>query len=511
MSTLEIFRLIAVAAACGGLAALAIPSVAADRARRAGALAIGGGSWVLLAASLIGRDDVDIVVNRPTGTLIGVVVALIVGAIAVILVLRFPTLWLIALGIALPIRVPVTIGSQSANLLIPLYGVIAVGLIAVTIIMRRGQVTPTTPTRWITLPLTAFTILTLVSLGWTSDLTEGTAKITFFYLPFLVLFHLLIVWWEIVDRPFQKLGATTVAMGVGTACVALYQFMTSTIWWNTTLQQGNNYNRFFRVNGIFYDPNILGRFLAMAILISLAYLVYSSDRMQAIVVSAAIVVLAACLIVTFSRSSALMLLIGLVMIGAHVFGVRRVALIATLGVIVVGGLSLATSSSVREKTTSLSGLSKASEGRARLVEGGVDLWKTQPIQGVGIGSFADEYAETLAPRTRRRTRVVISHTAPVTVLAELGVIGAGLLAALIGGTIAGLAGPRPADRQTRLFLVTILALLAGIFAHGVLYSAVFEDPYVWVLLSAGATVAAWTLTRSTDASTAEPNAPATHA
>ena len=32
------------------------------------------------------------------------------------------------------------------------------------------------------------------------------------------------------------------------------------------LQQANVYSRFFRVNGIFFDPNILGRYLALAIL-----------------------------------------------------------------------------------------------------------------------------------------------------------------------------------------------------------------------------------------------------
>jgi hypothetical protein len=37
-------------------------------------------------------------------------------------------------------------------------------------------------------------------------------------------------------------------------------------------------------------------------------------------------------------------------------------------------------------------------------------------------------------------------------------------------------------------LTVVLALLAGIFVHAVLYSAFFEDPYVWVLLATGATL-----------------------
>ncbi len=37
--------------------------------------------------------------------------------------------WFLLLGLALPIRVPISVGGTDANLLIPLYGVIVLGLI----------------------------------------------------------------------------------------------------------------------------------------------------------------------------------------------------------------------------------------------------------------------------------------------------------------------------------------------------------------------------------------------
>ena len=52
--------------------------------------------------------------------------------------------------------------------------------------------------------------------------------------------------------------------------MALWQYATDEIWWNETLQQANVYSRFFRVNGIFFDPNILGRYLVIGILAALA-------------------------------------------------------------------------------------------------------------------------------------------------------------------------------------------------------------------------------------------------
>jgi O-antigen ligase len=290
----------------------------------------------------------------------------------------------------------------------------------------------------------------------------------------------------------RPIAATTVAVAVVAAGVALVQFATKTIWWNATLEQGNRYNRFFRTNGIFFDPNILGRFLSLALIVALAYVAVTDDRVQRWIVTAAIVVLAAGLIVTFSRSSALMLLTGLAIVSAVLFGVRRTIAVGLAAVVLVGAPALATSHRLRDQVTSTSGLSKASEGRARLVKGGVELWRTAPVVGVGVGSFAQAYGETLPERTRRKTRVVISHTAPVTVLAELGLVGIGLLALLAAGTVIGLARGARHGHQP-LALMTILAVLTGIFVHSVLYSAFFEDPYVWALLAIGAAIATWSV------------------
>lgn len=495
MSTLETFRLIAAGAAALAVLALMLPDANPSSPRRSALLGLLTAGWALLGGSLIPHGDVDRITNRLTGVGILCVVLALLTAVAVILVNRFPTMWFVLLAITLPIRVPLNIGSQSANLLIPLYCVIIVGVIGQIARSRRGAGVMAPSSRWIAIPLGAFVIMTLVSLTWTTDWTEATAKVVFFYLPFILLFHLVGSWWPLVQQPLRPIAATTVTIAVATALIALLQFATRSIWWNTTLKQGNTYNRFFRTNGIFFDPNILGRFLALAIIVALAYLVVTDDRAQTWIVSAAIVVIAAGLIVTFSRSSALMLLVGLVIIGLRVFGPKRTIAVTVIALLLTAGPALALSKNVRDKTTSMVGIAKASEGRARLVKGGVELWRQEPIRGVGIGSFAQRYAETLPARERRRTRVVISHTAPITVLAELGLIGIGLFAALIIGTVIGLVRGIRKGPSRAMSLITILAALAGIFVHSVLYSAFFEDPYVWVLLAAGAALCVTMTTR----------------
>ena len=93
-------------------------------------------------------------------------------------------------------------------------------------------------------------------------------------------------------------------------------------------------------------------------------------------------------------------------------------------------------------------------GRTNLVSGGVDLFAERPLWGYGSGSFQQAYSDHQA---KSDAPVTISHTEPVTVAAEQGLIG---LAALRGadrgravddggGDVGAGAGPRPDDPRRR--------------------------------------------------------------
>ena len=74
-------------------------------------------------------------------------------------------------------------------------------------------------------------------------------------------------------------------------------------------------------------------------------------------------------------------------------------------------------------------VNKATVGRSKLVTGGLELWTERPLHGFGSGSFQEEYK-----RERDLTRpnaVTASHTTPVTVAAEQGVIGLAVYVALV--------------------------------------------------------------------------------
>ena len=66
------------------------------------------------------------------------------------------------------------------------------------------------------------------------------------------------------------LYAALVATALLYAGVGLYQWATREVFWNPKLRVDNAYAPFFRVNSVFWDPSIYGRYLVVAILATLA-------------------------------------------------------------------------------------------------------------------------------------------------------------------------------------------------------------------------------------------------
>ena len=129
-------------------------------------------------------------------------------------------------------------------------------------------------------------------------------------------------------------------------------------------------------------------------------------------------------------------------------------------------------------------VNKATVGRSKLVTGGLELWTERPLHGFGSGSFQEEYK-----RERDLTRpnaVTASHTTPVTVAAEQGVIGLAVYVALVVIALMTLLS----RARGSLPRVAIGAAFVALVIHTMVYAAFLEDPTTWVLLAAGAALAA---------------------
>jgi len=509
MSTEAIRYAAAIIAAIGLVLMLTPTPLAAavrlpDRGRRLAGLAVLLIGWVVMAGTLV-PDGVSDRLSTPVGLvggIVGVLVALAVLMTLGWLVAKRPWVWFLLLGLALPVRIPITLGGESANLLLPLYAVIVLGLAVLWWMERQGTRERAWPSSMLDLPLMLFVGFTLVSLIWSSDVPEGAVKATFFWIPFVLLYLIVVAIWR-EGKALVTLAITTMAMAVPVAVLALGQYATGDILWNHRLMQSNVYSRFFRVNSIFYDPNILGRYLALALLITVAVAWMKRDSTRTLVACGAVAAIySGALIVTFSRSSALMPMVGLLIMALRMFGWRRTVLVAVIMAVAGLGIYLTPIRVMYWEREAAERLDKVSEGRFDLVGGGVDIFQEHPVAGGGLGSFATDYANLLSEKELRKTRVVISHNAPVTILSEEGAIGFALFVWLcVIAVIIGIRATRDRDEDVGVPSATMLAALVGIFVHALLYSAMFEDPYTWVLaagLVASAAIAARAATAAGD-------------
>jgi len=458
-----------------GLAALLL---APARTHRLAGLA----AWALAVAALA----VYLAPKGHNAVLAGAAVAgIVLAAAGAALLLRRP--WLLALAAlaCVPARISVTVGSTQANLLIPLYGVAAAAALALAWELLKGD-TRARELGPVALPLAAFTGWTGLSLLWSQDLRQGAIALLAFYLPFgLLAVSLARLDWR--RRWVLALFAELALMGLIFAVVGIEQWINRDIFWNPKVLVGNVYAPFYRVNSLFWDPSIYGRFLVVAMLAVLVVALYA--RSLRIVLGAAVAIAAMWvgLLFSFSQSSFVALAVGALVAACFVWR-RRAVLLAALAAVVFLA-AVAGSGNVRNAVFHHSGggLNRVTSGRSKLVTNGLKLAVHHPVAGVGIGGFKHAYAKQQHLRTRE-PKAAASHDTPITVAAETGVPGLALLAWLV---VAGLllAFRRARDDLAGLTGLVCGLILAAIGVHSLFYNAFFEDPMVWGALGLAALAA----------------------
>ena len=244
----------------------------------------------------------------------------------------------------------------------------------------------------------------------------------FFYVPFAVALRLLVeVRWT--RRLLLQVLAVTVGLALLFAAVGFVEWATGRLLIsNEKVLAANDLKPYFRVNSLFFDPNVYGRFLALVMVAAGRRCCCGRRAPRRTRVAVALALLWAALVLTLSESSFAALLVGLAVLAALRWravagagGVRR-----RVGARGGAGRGRAGHARPQDRTRSPS-LNEASSGRAKLVRGGLRMAADRPLTGFGSGSFADRY--------RAREHVVSSrlsaesHTIPVTVAAEQGAIG----------------------------------------------------------------------------------------
>ena len=352
---------------------------------------------------------------------------------------------------------------------------------------------------------------------YSADFSKGLQDVCFFYVPFAVAYGLLsdFKW----DRRLLTWVLWVVAIeAVLFVLVGSVEYLTRGLFWNHQVIRSNEFHTYFRVNSVFWDPNIYGRYLALAIVVAMAALLWAKERRSFPLLTGLVAVLWIGLAPTFSQSSFIALLAGLAVLAALRWSLKWTPAVVALGalgailvVLLVGGAG----------KVNINRLNIDTSGRAHLVSGGIHLFGQRPLYGYGSGSFSTAYREHAK---RHRAPVSVSHTEPITIAAEQGAIGLALYAALIVTAlwtmaanlrpalsrltaiawVAGVVGgseddparsapppppPGPA-RQQPIARAAILAAFTALIVHTMAYAGFYEDPITWVLLAVGASLAA---------------------
>jgi O-antigen ligase len=245
------------------------------------------------------------------------------------------------------------------------------------------------------------------------------------------------------------------------------------------------------VNSLFWDPSIYGRFLVVTILAALVLILFGRWRGLDLPLVLVIAGLWVALLVSFSQSSFVALVAGVVLAAVLAWRWRSLAAVALAAAIMIPvGVAAPQLERFRDSLSSSSddGLNRATGGRFDLVSEGVRIAVDRPLAGVGVGGFERAYDERA--QGPRRFKEPASHNVAVTVAAESGVVGLALLVWLVGAAfVLTLRRTRAAPRAVR-----IAGLIAGIglfavFVHGLFYDAFLEDPIVWIFLGLAALAA----------------------
>jgi O-antigen ligase len=410
----------------------------------------------------------------------GVAGLFVLAGLTALLVVR-PVLVLPLVLVAAPFRLPLDIDrshrflvavAESGELgrLLPLYAVLTAAVLAEVVrLLRNGEPRPLPV--WLAWPAAAFLAWASLSLLWTDELTAGTNLLLFFLNPFAALL-------AVAGRaPFpawmpRALAAIAVALGCVFAAVGLWQATTERLlYFAPKLDVANTYGSFFRVTSLFRDPSLYGRHLVAAIAVLLVALWLR--RVNVLLAAALIGFLWAGLYFSYSQSSMLALFAIALAITA-VAGDRpaRITVIA-ISVFLVAAASAFLVAELQDQSAR-----RVTSDRSRRVEVTVDVIRDHPLAGVGLG--AQPAASRALSERGGRDESFVSHTTPLTVAAELGIVGFALYLALLAGAARTLWA---LWRREPALGLALGAVLLALTVHSIFYSGFFEDPITWVALA----------------------------
>jgi O-antigen ligase len=454
---------------------------------------------VLLVGELWRSSHQIVTLRSHPAELLGLAVvglALMVALAA--LFLRRPILLPVLAVAALPFRIPVQAGGQSALLLVPLYVVVGGGGLAY--VWERLRPRPMgaengyrlAPAErspgYVELALMVAVTLYSIQSAYSTDFETALKNVAFFYIPFALLLKLLTSL-EWTARLEEWCLRVTVALSLVFVAIAFGEYATRRLLWNPKVIEANQFRSYFRVNSLFFDPNIYGRYLAIVMVVLATLLLWARRRRNVVWITVLLALMWGGLVLSLSQSSFAALLVGLAVLAAVRWRARPVIAAVGAALALLAIVVFAIPGSVHLQGHSAKSLNRATSGRVDLMRGGLRMFADRPLYGYGSGSFAERFRAR--EKKGEAQAASASHTIPITVAAEQGVIGLAaylfvLVAAfrlLFGGLLRLRREEEPGARL--LGRMVVAAAFSALVFHTLLYADFLEDPIVWALLGIG--------------------------
>jgi hypothetical protein len=244
----------------------------------------------------------------------------------------------------------------------------------------------------------------------------------------------------------------------------------------------------FRANSMFNDPNILGGFLAAAMVAMLALRMHhaaTGRRGRAAAELAGLGIMAVCLLLTQSRSGFLALVVGSAVVFAHRPGaLRRPGLWWAIAVCAVAmfGAAMMVGVDPTLLATRFAGIGDVTDTSNRqhleVFFYGLQLVARYPLTGVGLGNFGLFYGSERDAWFAN----MMSHSAPLSAFAESGLPG-GTAFLLVWFWVLRRIGRKPVagDRQANTLHVALLASVVALLVANLFYDYLLRT-FVWVVV-----------------------------
>lgn len=469
------------AGALAGALGAALLLLSRTRAALLGGFALVGAGAIALVIAF--RPDAGLSSVPTSGAAIAaLLVTLVLLAASAAALVRFPAIVIPLLLFTAPLRPPLDPDGEASLFVtlqpegmvgyhFPFYAVLAAAVLALVWRTLRGEPVRTIP-RVFALPAAGLIALTAASLVWSSDETEGISQLMLFWLPFAALIAV------IARAPFatwlpRVLAAIVVASGTLFALVGIGEWIAGEVFFYTPgLEQANATSSIFRVTSIFQDPSIYARHLVVAMSVLLVALWLG--RVRSALAIPCLAVLAAGLYFSYSQSAmaALVAVAAGIAFAAGDARVRRVIVVTALGLAIVASGALI-GAFVDGSAQSFT------RNRLGLVTDTATVFANHPLIGVGVGG------QPVASREEADTGTSLgrstSHTTPLTIAAELGVVGLALYVALLYGAARLLVAVWRRDPALGLGMAAVFVVL---FVHSLVYEGFFEEPTTWGLIAA---------------------------